>query len=301
MKTMWKVMKTNKIKKQILEFLHFWPMTIVVPILLLLILFPSIAGAETKIKYKSWNKMPCSYNGVKITSSATINNYEKAKKGPCPNTGVGYAGKQGTTLEVKRGTPIFAVKDMKLILATDYSSEYNCSPDNSTQHKYVKGRKWKKLTDPRTGKKMKCAVGWDGLKMYFDTVDGDRVLFYHMMPDTPLVPGFGKGKCKIRKFYKIHNANVDQRQAITVTADQCGGIKKEFVKKGELIGYVGHATSDHISFNIAPAHIGHFLNAPESKKHGMIWENYPKNPNAFLLPIMSKKYLKEIKYEKYTN
>ncbi len=35
-------------KKQILEFLHFWPMTIVVPILLLLILFPGIANAKVK-------------------------------------------------------------------------------------------------------------------------------------------------------------------------------------------------------------------------------------------------------------
>ena len=34
-------------KKHILEFLHFWPMTIVVPILLLLILFPGIAGAKS--------------------------------------------------------------------------------------------------------------------------------------------------------------------------------------------------------------------------------------------------------------
>jgi hypothetical protein len=36
------------IKKQLLEFLHFWPMTIVVPILLLLILFPGLAGANEK-------------------------------------------------------------------------------------------------------------------------------------------------------------------------------------------------------------------------------------------------------------
>jgi len=36
------------IKKQLLEFLHFWPMTIVVPILLLLILFPGLAGAKEK-------------------------------------------------------------------------------------------------------------------------------------------------------------------------------------------------------------------------------------------------------------
>lgn len=35
-------------KKQILEFLHFWPMTIVVPILLMLILFPGLAGANEK-------------------------------------------------------------------------------------------------------------------------------------------------------------------------------------------------------------------------------------------------------------
>ena len=37
-------------KKHILEFLHFWPMTIVVPILLLLILFPGIANAKVKAK-----------------------------------------------------------------------------------------------------------------------------------------------------------------------------------------------------------------------------------------------------------
>ena len=46
-------------KKQILEFLHFWPMTIVVPILLMLILFPGIAGAKEKYldsnySFKSW-------------------------------------------------------------------------------------------------------------------------------------------------------------------------------------------------------------------------------------------------------
>ena len=38
----------RKTKRQILEFLHFWPMTILVPILLILILFPGIAGADHK-------------------------------------------------------------------------------------------------------------------------------------------------------------------------------------------------------------------------------------------------------------
>ena len=51
----------------------------------------------------------------------------------------------------------------------------------------------------------------------------------------------------------------------------------------------------NISFNISPKQQG-FLKSPESKDHGLVWDNYPKNPNAFLLPIMSKKYLKEIGY-----
>ena len=48
----------------------------------------------------------------------------------------------------------------------------------------------------------------------------------------------------------------------------------------------------------APKEKGYMLQSPEHKKHGLLWENYPKNPNAFLLPIMSKKYLKEIGYKK---
>ena len=84
---------------------------------------------------------------------------------------------------------------------------------------------------------------------------------------------------------------------IRVDHKECGGIKQKNVKKGEVIGYVGHATNDHISFNISPKSKG-FLNSPESKKHNLLWETYPKNQNAFLLPIMSKKYLREIGFIK---
>jgi len=45
-------------KKQILEFLHFWPMTIVVPILLLLILFPGLAGAKEKYMSPDYSFWP---------------------------------------------------------------------------------------------------------------------------------------------------------------------------------------------------------------------------------------------------
>lgn len=246
--------------------------------------------SSAEIKYKSYDKLPCRFNGAKVTATASPNSWAPApKKGICTK-GKGYAGKMGTSIEIKRGTPVIAVKDMELIIATDYSSEFSCITDNLSQLRKIKGTKFKTLKHPQSGKKMKCRYPFDGLSLTFKTWDGDMVLYYHLMPKTPLVPGFGKGKCKIRKFYQLFYS--EQRKNITVDDNDCGGIKKKNIKKGELIGYVGHATNDHISFNISPKGKG-FLNSPESKKHNLLWETYPKNPNAFLLPIMSKKYLKE--------
>jgi len=265
-------------------------------LVLMFSLFTSYSIAETKIKYKTYNKLPCRFNGAKVTATATPG--APKGKAPCLNYKYsGYFGKQGTSIEVKRGTPVFAVKDMKLLYATDYSSEFACWKDNKSQDKPDKQTKIKILKHPHYDKKIRCRYPWDGLKMKFETIDGDKVLYYHMFPKTPLVPGIGKGKCKIRKFWRIQNVP-GQRHEYVVDHEMCGGIKKKFVKKGELIGFVGHAGNDHVSFNIAPKEKGYMLRSPESKKHGLLWENYPKNPNAFLLPIMSKKYLKEIGYKK---
>jgi hypothetical protein len=265
-------------------------------LVLIFSLFTSYSIAETKIKYKTYNKLPCKFNGAKVTSTASP--YAPKGKAPClGNKRSGYYGKKGTTIEVKRGTPVFAVKDMKLLYAVDYSSEFNCI-NNESMWKKIKGTKIKILNHPHNNKKkLRCRYPWDGLRMVFQTVDNDKVLYYHLFPKTPLVPGIGKGKCKIRKFYKINNIS-GQRKEFEVNDQLCGGIKKKFVKKGELIGFVGHATSDHISFNLAPKEKGWMLRSPENEKHGLLWENYPKNPKAFLLPIMSKKYLKEIGYKK---
>ena len=51
----------------------------------------------------------------------------------------------------------------------------------------------------------------------------------------------------------------------------------------------------NISFNISPKQQG-FLKSPEIKDHGFVGKIVLKNPNVFLLPISSKKYLKEIGY-----
>ena len=251
--------------------------------------------AETKIKYKTYDKLPCEFNGARVTATAQPNAWLPAVTGgPCTKKGKGYAGKMGTSIEVKRGTPVFAVMDMELISATERSAEYHCLIENNSQARNIKGTKFKEIIHPDTKEKLKCRYPFDMLSLTFRTVNNDMVLYYHLMPQTPLVPGFGEGKCKIRKFYKKFYSN--QRLNEIVGPESCGGIKKNFVKKGELIGYVGHATNDHISFNISPNSKG-FLKSPENKDHGLLWENYPKNPNAFLLPIMPKKYLEEIGYK----
>jgi len=279
------------VKMILMKKLHLY-----VFLVLMFSLFTSHSFAETKIKYKTYKKLPCKFNGAKVTSTASPNPYVPGGRAIClKNKKSGYSGQTGTTIEIKRGTPVFAVKDMELVIATDYSSEFSCSIDNLSNLKKIKGTKFKTLKHPQTGKKMKCRYPWDGLSLTFKTWDGDMVLYYHLMPQTPLVPGFGKSKCKIRKFYKI--SIPEQRSSRTVSSNECEGIKKKNIKKGEIIGYVGHATVDHISFNISPKQKG-FLNSPEKKEHGLLWENYPSNPKAFLLPIMSKKYLKEIGYKK---
>ena len=219
-------------------------------VVLIFSLFTSHSFAETKIKYKTYKKLPCKFNGARVTATAQPNSWLPAVTGgPC-TTGKGYAGKMGTSIEVKRGTPVFAVMDMELISATERSAEYHCLVENNTHTRNIKGAKFKKIIHPDTNEKLKCRHPFDNLSLTFRTVNNDMVLYYHLMPQNPLVPGFGKGKCKIRMFYKKFYSN--QRLNEIVGPESCGGIKKKFVKKGELIGYVGHATNDHISFNISP-------------------------------------------------
>ena len=91
-------------------------------LVLIFSLFTSYSIAETKIKYKTYKKLPCRFNGAIVTATASPG----APKGKAPclgNKRAGYFGKHGTSIEVKRGTPVFALKDMKLLFATDYSSE----------------------------------------------------------------------------------------------------------------------------------------------------------------------------------
>ena len=269
-------------------------------------LFTSHSFAE--IKYKTYKKLPCKFNGAKVGTS-TIISFKRTSR--CTNW-KGYPLKRGTTVMVKRGTPIFAITDMKLFYAEDRSAKQRSKTLNITQKK--------KGTD----------YIFDDVELMFFDKDKNQILFYHLM-DTPFVPGFGKGKCERPLEFGTEKWKRDPKN--------CGGYSEDliardfFIKKGELIGYSGTTGSnqsgdEHISFSFIinpknlnekekklcdiqvkknfeqkdckkwkPIYCYECYLAPEARKN-IFWENYPKNPNAYLLPVLSKKYLKEIGYYK---
>mgnify|MGYP001014040052 CR=1 FL=1 len=82
-------------------------------LVLMFSLFTSHSFAE--IKYKTYKKLPCNFNGAKVGTS-TIISFKRTSR--CTNW-KGYPLKRGTSVMVKRGTPVFAITDMKLFYAED--------------------------------------------------------------------------------------------------------------------------------------------------------------------------------------
>ena len=74
-------------------------------------LFTSHSFAE--IKYKTYKKLPCNFNDAKVDTSADIA-FKRSSR--CAKW-KGYPLKRGTSVLVKRGTPVFAITDMKLLYA----------------------------------------------------------------------------------------------------------------------------------------------------------------------------------------
>tara|TARA_B100000579_G_C22698446_1_gene788589 strand:- start:40 stop:780 length:741 start_codon:yes stop_codon:yes gene_type:complete len=241
-------------------------------------LFTSHSFAVTK--HKIYEKLPCEFNGAKVGPSARPTHNPEIERDRCCKGCTAYKGKRGTSIDVEKGTPIIAITDMTLYHARNWSSKYRCIIQTSAQKK-VKGNQVK-VFNPYTGKKMKCATPFDNIALRFkDDKTGVDILYYHMM-STPLVPGFSKGNCAERKFQR----EIIWGEGISLP-ENCGGIIKKNVKKGEVIGKVGHASVDHVSLGID------FRVAPEDY---FKWENLPTDSNAYLFPIMSEKYLKEIGY-----
>ena len=275
-------------------------------LVLMFSLFTSHSFAE--IKYKTYKKLPCNFNGAKV-GTRTIISFKITSR--CTNW-TGYPLKRGTSVIVKRGTPVFAITDMFLMYAKDRSAKQRSKIWNISQKK--------KGTD----------YIFDDVELMFTDKDQNQILFYHLM-DTPFVPGFGKGKCE----RPLEFGTEEWKQKPI----NCGGYTREIinrnwlVRKGDLIGHSGTTGSSskfdaHIAFSFIinkknlsdkekklcdlkikknfkqkdckkwrPVYCSQCYYDPLARKD-IIWENFPTDSDAYLLPIMSKKYLKEIGYKK---
>ena len=68
-------------------------------------------------KHKIYKTLPCNFNGVEVGPSAQIHDGIKGGK-CCPNCSA-YERKRGTSMNVKRGTPVVAITDMKVVIIED--------------------------------------------------------------------------------------------------------------------------------------------------------------------------------------
>ena len=261
-------------------------------------LFTSHSFAE--IKYKTYKKLPCKFNGVKLGPSAVPYEDPKVKKNRCCPGCSAYKGKNGTSIESiskKRGIPVVAITNMTLYKARNWSSQYRCIIQNESQKVKKRIKQSKKIINPITGKKQRCAYPFDNISLVFiDDKYGNFIRYYHLM-STPLVPGFSKGNCAERKF----QSEIGWSEGISLP-ENCGGIKYKKVKKGEVIGKMGYATNAHVSLGMGNKNLSAgtdgvtrlYMIAPEDNFE---WENFPTDSDAYLFPVMSKEYLEEIGYK----
>jgi len=216
-------------------------------------------------KYLTFQGLPCKFNGVQVKTINNAATLGKKSQNCCPSC-KGYLTKKGQSLHVKRGTPVLAIADMKLIYALNRSA------------KQWTGRQGRQFSNYAVSKP------FDDLHLRFEDKLGNYIIYYHLMSDNPFVPGFGKGKCTIPLEFQTERW---KRSALN-----CGGYVKKEVKKGDIIGYVGSTSAgngDHISLGVYvskddPRFLGKSgLVVPS---HNFTWENKPTDdPLKYLLPI----------------
>ena len=288
-------------------------------------------------KYKIYKTLPCNFNGVEVGPSAQIHDGIKGGK-CCPNCSA-YKRKRGTSMNVKRGTPVVAITDMKVVSIEDSGAEQKSAKGSKSM-----GKKHG-IDHYQTGSTMKP---FDDVKIYFIDKKGNLILYYHLK-ETNFVKGFNKGDCKLSKEYEWGwKKNRPQ---------DCGGYSEDlinnnfWVKKGQVIGLSGatgmHKGGQHFSLGIAIPNneeikktvldvikdlnlkdymmtkkssnwdasgampINEFIKDQLLRKTYHLsmsafrytapqkvfkWENIPTDSDAYLFPVMSKKYLKKIGY-----
>ena len=281
-------------------------MSIILKILFFSLIFifkSNLVYSNTQTEYKQYDKLPCNFNGAKVGDSAyprverdksysyKINRCTKSVTKPKNLRSFGRNGKEVTDINVPRNTPIVAVRDMEFFFASDISSKNFCQ-----EHKdHDIGETNIKLPDPMDpSQKRKCKTPYDNVDITFkDILTGD-IIYYSGLKSTPLVPGFGKDKCKIPY---MRDRNFDEQNNITKYLKKrfdhvCGGPIKKIVKKGEVIGYSGkRGKYESFGFNIKKKDQPYII-APEDN---LAWENFPNDKNRFLLPVVTDSQIETMK------
>jgi hypothetical protein len=268
--------------------------------------------------HEVFDVLPCFFNGVKVGPSARL--HDGVSGGRCCPTCSAYTKKRGTSLHMPRGTPIVAITDMKVIDIYDNSAEQK-SEKSSTSLNKKHGEDHYQST--------KIMKPFDDVQMFFIDKKGNVILYYHMK-ETNLVKGFKKGNCKIPHEYQWGK---NSKLPLNCGGYSEELIKNNFwVKKGQVIGLSGQTGESsggpHISLGIAIPPDEEYrdyliertkdLNLLDdtwkfrlvsdpwsftednmrytAPQRDFKWENLPTNSDAYLFPVMSKKYLKEIGY-----
>lgn len=254
--------------------------------------------------------MPCSFNGAKVGTSASLHTGLQSTR-CCPKC-EGYEAKRGTSINVKRGTPIVAIADMKLIEVIDHSAKQKSISKfpNGSAH----GKTYYQIEE--------IMKPFDDVQMFFIDRNGNIIFYYHLL-DTNLVKGFKKGRCEPPLEYAWGKK--------PMRPENCGGfsdmlVKNNFwVKKGDIIGISGTtgAKGAHFSLGIAVPRNENFRkfllkitksHSPLKKsshnifaypytqtakqmrytapQRDFLWEKTPTdNDGVYLVPVMPKSFL----------
>ena len=236
-----------------------------------------IPGWPPADEHRIFSQLPCLFNGAQALTSPNraVNRSTRC----CPNC-KGYTrsgGKKGLSLISPRGTPVFAIADMRLKQAKNKNAlrrdHYCCVDGKIFYDAYVR-------------------TPFDDLELVFEDKSGNEIGYYHML-STPFVPGFNKGKCMRPVCFQGEKWKRDPYM--------CGEYSEEllksnwWVKKGDLIGLSGTTGREsrgdpHISLWVQMKDASGIYQywAPEDTFE---WENLPRESDAYLFPFMHQDYI----------
>ena len=223
--------------------------------------------------YRTFEGLPCRFNGADVKSVNSAANLGETSQNCCPHC-ESYEGKQGQTIHAAVNRPVYAIADMRLIRAVNRSAVQRSGRMGNND---ILGA----ISNP-----------YDDLLLEFVDTLGNRILYYHLTSDTPLVPGFGDGNCSLPLEWQTELWKQYPRN--------CGGVAQNNVEKGEIIGYVGSTggpysstlgriVGEHISIGITVSRNDPRFGGQTGMvvpSHNFTWEHSATDdPLKYLLPL----------------